>query len=149
MVNLKKPSKVAHRGRKLADNESTSAVQPQSLIAKEVELVRFAEKMRPKCADWMELHNAIFGIGGKAGELFRSQAERSAFSESSAYKRIQKLIRELPPPSGMSAQTKNAKGAILVRLPKSVHAALLAEADEEGVSLNQLCLAKLCVRLGS
>jgi predicted HicB family RNase H-like nuclease len=38
-------------------------------------------------------------------------------------------------------------GAISVRLPRSVHAALLAEARAEGVSLNQLCLSKLVAQL--
>jgi hypothetical protein len=40
-----------------------------------------------------------------------------------------------------------ANGAINVRLPRSVHAALLAEAMAEGVSLNQLCLCKLVAQL--
>ena len=40
-----------------------------------------------------------------------------------------------------------ANGAISVRLPRSVHAALLAEAKAEGVSLNQLCLSKLVAQL--
>ena len=34
-----------------------------------------------------------------------------------------------------------------VRLARSVHAALLAEAKAEGVSLNQLCLSKLVAQL--
>jgi predicted HicB family RNase H-like nuclease len=34
-----------------------------------------------------------------------------------------------------------------VRIPKSLHAALLAEAEAEGISLNQLCLTKLAVQL--
>lgn len=33
--------------------------------------------------------------------------------------------------------------AISVRVPQSLHAELLEEAKREGVSLNQLCLAKL------
>ena len=40
-----------------------------------------------------------------------------------------------------------ASGQMSVRLPKSVHAALLAEAELEGVSLNKLCVAKLCMQL--
>ena len=40
-----------------------------------------------------------------------------------------------------------ANGAISVRLPRSVHAALLAEAKAEGVSVNQLCAAKLVAQL--
>jgi predicted HicB family RNase H-like nuclease len=37
--------------------------------------------------------------------------------------------------------------AFSVRPPRSVHAALLAEAKAEGVSLNQLCVSKLVARL--
>jgi hypothetical protein len=32
---------------------------------------------------------------------------------------------------------------VTLRLPKSIHGELLAEAKNEGISLNQLCLAKL------
>jgi predicted HicB family RNase H-like nuclease len=41
----------------------------------------------------------------------------------------------------------SGNGAIRVRLPRSVHAVLLAEAKAEGVSLNQLCLSTLVVQL--
>jgi predicted HicB family RNase H-like nuclease len=41
----------------------------------------------------------------------------------------------------------SANGAISVRLPRSVHAALLAEAKAEGVSLNPLRVAKLIAQL--
>lgn len=40
-----------------------------------------------------------------------------------------------------------ANGNISVRVPKSIHAALLREAAAEGVSLNQLCSAALAVPL--
>ena len=42
----------------------------------------------------------------------------------------------------------DAKDRFVLRLPKSMHAALTAEAKAEGVSLNQLCVAKLATRLG-
>jgi predicted HicB family RNase H-like nuclease len=41
----------------------------------------------------------------------------------------------------------SANRAISVRLPSSVHAALLAETKAEGVGLNQLCVAKLVAQL--
>jgi len=40
-----------------------------------------------------------------------------------------------------------SSGKFVVRLPRSLHAALIAEAEREGVSLNQLCVAKLAVQL--
>ena len=52
-----------------------------------------------------------------------------------------------PPVKEFGERLASANGAISVRLPRSVHAALLAEAKAEGVSLNQLCLSKLVAQL--
>ena len=52
-----------------------------------------------------------------------------------------------PPDKEVRELVSSANGAISVRLPRSVHAALLAEAKAEGVSLNQLCLSKLVAQL--
>jgi predicted HicB family RNase H-like nuclease len=38
-------------------------------------------------------------------------------------------------------------GKFVVRVPKFLHAALAAEAEREGVSLNQLVVVKLAVQL--
>ena len=95
------------------------------------------------------MHNALFGLGGKANELFPTEAERTAFSRTPESKRIFALMDRLPYPAvkGFVELAATANGAISVRLPRSVHAALLAEAKAEGVSLNQLCLSKLVAQL--
>ena len=97
----------------------------------------------------MELSNALFGPGGKATVAFPSERERTAFCKTAEYKRILAVMDRLPaPPVKEVVQlTASANGAISVRLPRSVHAALLAEAKAEGVSLNQLCLSKLVAQL--
>jgi predicted HicB family RNase H-like nuclease len=51
------------------------------------------------------------------------------------------------PDRGTARASETANGRILVRVPRSLHAALLSEADAEGVSLNQLIVAKLTVQL--
>jgi predicted HicB family RNase H-like nuclease len=38
---------------------------------------------------------------------------------------------------------------VILRLPKSVHTALIREAEQEGTSLNQLCVAKLSAQLAA
>lgn len=38
---------------------------------------------------------------------------------------------------------ENLRKQLTIRIPKTLHAELLEEAKEEGVSLNQLCLFKL------
>lgn len=55
---------------------------------------------------------------------------------------------ELPEPAAKELpQADQASGKILVRVPKTLHAALLSEADQEGTSLNQLLVSKLSLQL--
>ena len=112
-------------------------------------LLTFAEEQAEQVRDWVELHNALFGMGGKAMTLFPTEAERTALSQTSEYKKVLALLDGLPAPDtkDFGDLLASANGAISVRLPRSVHAALLAEAQAEGVSLNQLCLSKLVAQL--
>src|SRR5262249_23610299 len=79
----------------------------------------------------------------------REAAERTALSRTPEYRKVLALMDGLPAPAvkEFGERLSSANGAISVRLPRSVHAALLAEAEAEGVSLNQLCLSKLVAQL--
>jgi len=118
-------------------------------LAKARQLLAFAEERAAHSSDWVDLHNALFGLGGKATELLTTESERTAFTQTAECKRIFALLDRLPPPAtrDFGELLATANGAISVRLPRSVHAALLAEARAEGVSLNQLCLSKLVAQL--
>jgi hypothetical protein len=124
-------------------------IKRSTIAAKARQLLEFAEQRSQQAADWVELHNALFGLGGKATELLTTESERTAFAQTGECKRIFALLDGLPPPAvkDFEALLATANGAISVRLPRSVHAALLAEAKAEGVSLNQLCLSKLVAQL--
>jgi hypothetical protein len=119
------------------------------IAAKARKVLEFAQQRAAKAADWIELSNALFGLGGKATELFPTESERTAFCRTEEHKRIHALMDTLPQPQvkGFVDMVASANGAISVRLPRTVHAALLAEAKAEGVSLNQLCVAKLVAQL--
>jgi hypothetical protein len=119
------------------------------IVAKARQALEFAQQRAAKATDWIELSNALFGMGGKATELFPTESERTAFCRTEEYKQILALMNTLPHPpvKGFVDMIASANGAISVRLPRSVHAALLAEAKAEGVSLNQLCVAKLIAQL--
>jgi hypothetical protein len=121
----------------------------RKIAAKARQLLEFAEQRAKEVADWLELHFTLFGVDGKASELFPTEAERTAFLRSAEYKRLLALMDRLPRPEKKDIRelVSSANGAISVRLPRSVHAALLAEAKAEGVSLNQLCVSKLVAQL--
>jgi predicted HicB family RNase H-like nuclease len=119
------------------------------IAAKARRVLEFAEQHAKKAADCIEFHNALFGIGGKATEMFPSESQRTAFVKTAEAKRIFAMMDDLPQPPAKKSDEMlgTANGAISVRLPRSVHAALLEEAKAEGVSLNQLCLSKLVAQL--
>jgi len=119
-----------------------------AVLAKARQVLEYAEQRAQQATDWVELHNALFGLGGKATELL-TDSERTAFTRTTEYRRILALLDSLPPPAvkEFGELLASANGAISVRVPRSVHAALLAEAKAEGVSLNQLCLSKLVAQL--
>ena len=73
-------------------------VERKTITAKARELLALAEQRAQEAADWVELHNALFGIGGKATELLTTESERTAFARTAECKRIFALLDGLPPP---------------------------------------------------
>lgn len=106
----------------------------------------FARRTARATKSWVELYNALFGIGGRLGELFPTPGDRTAFAKTPEYREIMSLLEQAQQSSGASRHTE-ASGTFIVRVPKSLHTALQAEAEAEGVSMNQLCVAKLSMQL--
>ena len=109
-------------------------------------LLNFADEQIRNGKSGPELFLTIFGIHGKARKVFSSKKDWQAFEQTDE---IDEIHRRIEGTSDDGSPSSNANGhlALTLRLPKSVHAALLAEAAAEGVSLDQLCLSKLVAQL--
>ena len=118
-------------------------------MSKEKEILKLAEEAAAVAANWADLSNALFDpVDGLVAKAYPTREDRAAFVKSDTYKQIQKLIGDARKRTGLvkgSIPTKS--GRFVVRLPKSMHAALEQEASAEGVSLNQLVVAKLAIPL--
>jgi predicted HicB family RNase H-like nuclease len=106
----------------------------------------FARSLQDSGLTWVEANNAIYGPGGRFVKLFPTKTDRVAFARTEESRKIDELIDSLPEPDVRSSREEYS-GKFVVRVPKSLHAALAAEAEAEGVSLNQLVVAKLAVQL--
>lgn len=95
---------------------------------------------------WLDANNAIYGFGGPFARLFPDVKDRVAFAKTKESRQVDRLIDSLPEPP-VGPQRREYSGKFNVRVPKSLHAALASEAEAEGVSLNQLVLAKLALHL--
>jgi hypothetical protein len=110
-----------------------------------------AKNLAEKSKTWADLSNAMFDpLDGLVVKRFPDATERAAFRKSEAYMAMHKLVEQKMEETGVVAGSKPKKsGRFLVRVPKTLHAALEHEATAEGTSLNQLVVAKLSARLGS
>jgi hypothetical protein len=121
----------------------------RSIKGRAQELLTLARKLaETPSLTWVEANNAVYGPGGPFARLFPSAVDRVAFAKTEESRQIDQLIDSLPEPP-VGPQRREYSGKFNVRLPKSLHAALASEAEAEGVSLNQLVLAKLALHLQS
>lgn len=119
----------------------------QSIKSRAQELLARASKLAETSGvTWVEANNAIYGPGGPFARLFPNAKDRLAFAKTEESQQIDRLIDSLPEPA-VGPQRREYSGKFNVRVPKSLHAALASEAEVEGVSLNQLVVAKLALRL--
>jgi hypothetical protein len=99
---------------------------------------------------WSDFTNALFDPEhGLVHRTFPDRKDRQAFLNSPEYREIDYLLDRLMERFGVAdGATPKKSGKFVVRLPKTLHFALEREAAHEGVSLNQLVVAKLAISLG-
>jgi hypothetical protein len=120
-------------------------------MSKASDLLKQTEEEARSTETWADLSNFLFDPrDGLIAKAYPTRSEREAFMQTEEYKRIRELIKLARQRTGLVAgATPKKSGRFVVRLPQSLHAALEREAAEEGVSLNQLVVAKLATQLSS
>src|SRR5438876_11994801 len=110
-------------------------------------MLQSAQAVASSVQTWADLSNALFDPeDGLVAKAYPTRAEREQFLKSKEYAAIRQLIDAATERTGLvEGATPKKSGKFVVRLPRSLHAALEAEAKEEGVSLNQLVVTKLAM----
>ena len=113
------------------------------------DLLKKAEELARSVESWADLSNALYDpVEGILTQAFATRAEREIFAQTTEYQCIQKLLDDARDRFGLIAgATPKKKGRLVVSVPLSLHAALEREAFAEGVSLDQLVVAKLAAQL--
>jgi site-specific DNA-methyltransferase (adenine-specific) len=116
---------------------------------KEEKLLNSARTVAASAETWADLSNALFDPeNGLLAKAFPTREEREQFLKTKEYQSIRQLIDAAQERTGLvEGATPKKSGKFIVRLPRSLHAALDAEAEEEGVSLNQLVVTKLAIQM--
>jgi predicted HicB family RNase H-like nuclease len=118
-------------------------------MKKAEKILAAAKTAASSCETWADLSNALFDPEeGLVAKAYPTRAERERFLKSKEYQSIRQLIDAAAERTGLvEGATPKKSGKFVVRLPRSLHAALEAEAREEGVSLNQLVVTKLAMQM--
>lgn len=120
------------------------------MATQEKKILESAKDVALSAETWADLSNALFDPEeGLVAKAYPTREQREQFVKTDEYRAIRQLIDAAAERTGFieGATPKNKSGRFLVRLPRTLHAALEAEAEEEGVSLNQLVVTKLAVQI--
>ncbi len=110
---------------------------------KEQEVLRVADEMFQQSPDWVTFFREILGLEGVVRRAFPSPELLCRFEQTPEYGEIQTRLAKLRARGDFFANSREPTRVITVRLPKSLHESLRAEAHERHTSMNKLCISKL------
>lgn len=93
--------------------------------------------------DWVTFFREVLGVDGVIRKTFQHPEDLSQFEQGNTYSEIQQMVAKLRVKSKNQTESDEPTRVITVRLPKSLHESLRAEAYERHTSMNQLCISKL------
>lgn len=106
------------------------------------EAFRVALALYEQNPDWVTFFREILGIGGVVRRLFPDDKALLEFESTAEYAEIQRMLAQLRQCNGRNLAQEPTR-VITVRLPKSLHESLQAEAHLHRTSMNRLCISKL------
>ena len=106
------------------------------------EVLSVAEDLCRQDTDWVTFFREVLGIDGIVRKAFPKQARLMLFENSEEFAMIQRMLTKLREKRPSNTDTEPTR-VITVRLPKSMHEFLRAEAGEKRTSMNKLCISKL------
>lgn len=107
------------------------------------EAMRIAQEAFALTGSWVEFYREILGVEGVVHRLFPDADAMQRFRETREYDQIQQMLAALRSRDPAKIDAVEPQRMITVRLPKSLHDALRAEADQHDTSINKLCISKL------
>ena len=107
------------------------------------EVYHVAHELFRQEPDWVTFFREVLGLEGVVRRAYPSADELAVFERTQEYNQIQHMLAKLRERGQGKVGPMEPTKVITVRLPKSLHDALRAEAHERRTSMNKLCIAKL------
>ena len=105
--------------------------------------LQVAERLHAMNPDWVVFFREVLGVEGVVRRSFRDPEDLVRFECSPHYARIRELLDDLRSRQRDRPASREAQRVVTVRMPRSLHESLKAEAEDMRVSINSLCISKL------
>ncbi len=92
---------------------------------------------------WICFFREVLAVDGLTHKLFPTNEEYAEFMTSSHYDQLQQMLTALRSRDLPENDPNDPQRMITVRLPKSLHESLCAEAGALNISINKLCISRL------
>lgn len=106
-------------------------------------VLEVAEKLHSMRPEWVVFFREVLGVDGIVRRAFRTPETLVAFECSPEYARIREMLDNLRTQQRDRPAERETQRVVTVRMPRSLHESLKAEAEEMRVSINTLCISKL------
>ena len=108
------------------------------------DVFRIADEIYRQRPSWVTFFREVLGVDGIVRQVYTSQDALSHFEQTPEYQKIQQMLAKLREnDSDLPGGPREPTRVITVRLPKSLHESLRAEAHDRHTSMNKLCISKL------
>ena len=102
-----------------------------------------AVELFEKETDWATFFREVLGVNGIVHRTYPTPESLAEFEKTPEHQEIQQMLSKLREKNADVPADIEPTRVITVRLPKSLHESLRAEAHSRQTSMNQLCISKL------
>lgn len=106
-------------------------------------VLEVAEQLFATTPEWLVFFREIMGLEGIVRRTFQSPDSLLRFECSPEYARIREMLDALRQQQQDQPPPRESQRVVTVRMPRSLHETLKAEAQQMKVSINTLCISKL------
>ena len=106
-------------------------------------ILQVAERLHRMAPEWVVFFREILGVDGVVRRTFHEPEALARFECSGEYARIREMLDDLRNRQRDQPAERHKHRVITVRMPRTLHETLKAEAEQMRVSINTLCISKL------
>ena len=108
------------------------------------DVFRVADEIYQQRPSWVTFFREVLGVDGIVRQAYSTPEALAHFEQTPEYQKIQQMLAKLREnDSDLPGGPREPTRVITVRLPKSLHESLRAEAHDRRTSMNKLCISKL------